>query len=186
MGLDLAGNTTGYAIFQGDRLVEPGRIVAPSRWPPIWRARHIAEALPDLLAEADAVFLEVPSHKRFGAERAGRRAGLGVYGLACGLLVAKTLEICTQMPDLSVWAVPAHWPAGKLKTKAQRGRLAKALYPGWNWIEGGGEDAADAACLVFWAMGRLCRGEQPGLQIGAGNDYLAGYSSAEQTARAAP
>lgn len=185
LGLDLGGKTTGYAIFQRDHLLEPGRIVAPSRWPAIWRARHIAEALPELLAKANTVFLEVPSHKRFGAERAGLRAGLGVYGMACGLLVAKILEICADIPRLSAWAIPAHWPAGKLKNKAQRARAVKTLYRGWNWEVGGGEDAIDAVCLVYHSIRCLKMGTLDGLQIGAGNDYRPGYSSAEISAKAA-
>ncbi len=137
MGLDLAGTCTGYAVFDGRDLVEPGRITAPKRWEPIWRARHIAEALPGLLAGVDRVFLEVPSAKRFQAERRGQRAGLAVYGMACGLLVAKTLDICAQMPALQAWAVPAHWPAGNARTKAQRTRIARHVEePDGSFVEG--------------------------------------------------
>lgn len=175
VGLDLAGTCAGYAVFEGCELVEPGRITAPKRWEAIWRACHIAEALPGLLADVDRVFLEVPSPKRFQAEREGRRASLAVYGMACGLLVAKTLEICAQMPALRAWAVPAHWPAGNARTKAQRARIARNLFPGWQWDADTGADAIDATCLVLWSLGQLQLQIAPGLPIGAGNAYKAGH-----------
>lgn len=176
VGLDLAGICTGYAVFEGRELVEPGRITAPKRWEPIWRARHIAEALPDLLAGADRVFLEVPSHKRFQAEREGRRAALGVYGMACGLLVAKTLEICAQTPTLRAWAIPAHWPAGNARTKAQRVRIARHLFPDWQWDADTGADAIDATCLVLYCLDHLTTYQtDPGMILGAGNNYQGGH-----------
>ena len=172
VGLDLAGTCTGYAVFEGRDLVEPGRITAPARWPPIWRARHIAEALPTLLAGVDRVFLEVPSAKRFQAERRGQRAALAVYGMACGLLVAKTLEICAQAPTMQAWAVPAHWPSGAAKTKVQRARIASYLFPGWDWAADRGADAIDATCLVLYCLDRLqTHKADPGMVLGAGNDY---------------
>lgn len=172
IGLDLAGTCTGYAVFEGRDLVEPGRITAPNRWEPIWRARHIAEALPDLLANVDRVFLEVPSAKRFQAERRGQRAGLAVYGMACGLLVAKTLEICAEIPTLCAWAVPAHWPHGNTKTKADRSRLVKLLFPGWEWAADTGADAIDATCLVLYCLDCLQMYQtDPGMVLGAGNNY---------------
>ena len=172
VGLDLAGTCTGYAVFEGRDLVEPGRITAPTRWEAIWRARHIAEALPGLLAGVDWVFLEVPSPKRFQAERQGKRASLAVYGMACGLLVAKTLDICASMPDLRAWAVPAHWPSGHAKTKAQRARIAMHLFPGWDWTADRGADAIDATCLVLYCLDRLQMYQSdPGMVLGAGNNY---------------
>lgn len=171
VGLDLAGTCTGYAVFEGRELVEPGRITAPARWESIWRARHIAEALPGLLAGADRVFLEVPSAKRFQAEREGRRAALAVYGMACGLLVAKTLEICAQTPTLRAWAVPAHWPSGHARTKGQRARIAMHLFPGWDWAADSGADAIDATCLVLHCLDSLTLQVDPGMILGAGNSY---------------
>jgi len=172
VGLDLAGTCTGYAVFEGRELVEPGRITAPKRWEPIWRARHIAEALPGLLAGVDRVFLEVPSAKRFKAEREGRRRGLGVYGMACGLLVAKTLEICAQTPTLRAWAVPGHWPSGNARTKAQRTRIARHIFPNWDWGADRGADAIDATCLVLYCLDLMTTYQtDPGLILGAGNNY---------------
>ena len=92
--------------------------------------------------------------------------------MACGLLVAKTLDICAQTPTLCAWAVPAHWPSGNVKTKAQRVRVVKHIFPGWDWSADRGADAIDAICLVLYCLDHLTTYQtDPGMILGAGSNY---------------
>lgn len=171
VGLDLASSSTGYAVYLGRALMDAGRITAPRALHPIWRARHIAESLPELLDGADLVFAEIPTARTFKAERAGLRAALGVYGLACGLLVARILDICTKSPGMAAWAIPAHWPTGRVKTKAQRRRVIGYLFPDFEWDDDKGTDAIDAASLVLYGLDQLQTYKcDPGCRLDIGPD----------------
>lgn len=159
LGIDPSSTRTGYAILTGlepEGLVEAGYL-APRRTrdAPLNRIDAMAEDLAQLIAECrpQAIIVEITSGK-VNKRHGGGGAGLGVHGMATGMLL-QTSRLHTQnlpQPAEVITVAENDWTDGK--PKAWRNGLLATLYPAYASRLGQdrGGDIGDAIGLARWWM----------------------------------
>lgn len=127
------------------------------------RAFSMAEQLDPLLAIADRVFIEIPGGQSHARERRKVVAGLPVYGMAVGVMLARLVAWLDRV-RAQAWAVSEmDWTDGQRKEKrAQRIRL---IFPDTNWAKDKGLDAADAVGVAWWGLSALNAHQTPGVAL---------------------
>jgi len=167
LALDPASKICGYALLDlrkdGVDLFEVGRLTSPKK-NALDRVRELAADLYDILilAEVENAVVEIPDGKVHASIR-GRAggAGLTVYGMAAGFLLA---QCDSALGSDAVHTVGQNAWTGGLSKDARARNIAR-LYPRHDWGPDGGHDAADAVGVGLWWAARF--GIEAGLRRGA-------------------
>jgi len=149
IALDPSSTATGYALFEGTRIHEAGLLKPKKNYAAIDRIQEMAYDLQQLVEEFQpgAAVLEIPS-KHVGKRHNGKGAGLAIYGVAVGYLLAVT----TSLVDHVLPVDAQEWTAsGK---KSDRVAVVKSLYPQYDPDGDPGSDVADAVSLGLWYLNR--------------------------------
>lgn len=161
IALDPSSTCVGYAVLTGlqpSDLVDGGLITAkPASLPPVARLRQFAADLELLLrehADAGLVAIEIPSgHVNHGRNR-GSGAGLTVYGMAVGYVLAHVeaaMVACMGKETILCTAKETDWTGSQRKTT--RATLIAATYRGrYDRRSDPGLDVADAIGLARWVL----------------------------------
>lgn len=147
LALDPSLTCTGYAVLDGSRVIDGGRIrpTSPASTPAAERAREIAREALDVVrshAPVDVAVVETPAPQ---APDDRNRRGQADYGLCVGVIIGRLdaiagLEVVTARADA--------WTGGV--SKAKRAAAIAAVHPEYNPDRDGGMDVADAIGLADW------------------------------------
>lgn len=142
-----------------------GRLVPkPNRGPVTQRIISIAKQLRKIREEfawrTDKVhiLIELPSKHVNPYRHGGGGSGLANYGLICGALWREYSIFSENRSTLTVTDIGAEeWLKGAYQRAKNRKLIAKHHFPEYDPAKDKGGDAADACCLIIWAMkfGRL-------------------------------
>lgn len=172
LGIDPSSTRTGYAVLDGGgaagmggtgipRLVEGGYLTPKCQDDPaIQRIEQMGADLLDLVKEQelDAVVLEITCGK-VGRRHKGGGAGLGVYGMAVGVIYGMLLALRAMTdPPVSGWGLCAVyenvWTGGVPKGRRQQG--IAVMFPEYaaGFAKDPRADVADAIGVALWFMER--------------------------------
>jgi len=168
LALDPSSSITGYAILNGETIVEAGRIRGKSKAAPIARVLAMRGELIEILHEHDpkAVVIELPLEKQY-TRHPERKSGMAVWAGAAWALWAFAYEwafekastndayrteLGTAPANPLLYPVPNTWTAGS--TKDERKLKVSLLWPPYKTARDEGGDIADAICLGLWWAGQ--------------------------------
>lgn len=148
LAIDPSSTCTGFAVLTGPEvLVEAGRLT-PGRQtaPAIIRIATMREELIHLIIEKtpNQIIIEIPSAHVSGRIRMPKQGkGMGVYGMAAGVLWATAVSLCqTATVDERTWT--------GCRKKEVRAREIAAIFPAYRKIKDPGLNIADAIGIGRW------------------------------------
>ena len=150
LSLDPSSTCTGYAVFDGRRIVESGCIRVKQRCGAELRIANICNDVADLVADHAPLHIIVETPPR--TPRAARRSSitLPIYGWAVGAVWATCRE-CSEHA-VGIHCIPGDEWIGR-QSKAQRLQRVRLLYKSLVLTEKD-HDAVDAIALGVWWLDR--------------------------------
>lgn len=146
LSLDPSSKCVGYAIGDGDRLIECGKL-KPIKGDAIARIRSIRDDIKQILKleKPDCLVIEKPSPQ---APSGRNNSGQATYGMAVGLVIDQCFEYQDQTNAKIITVSPDVW-TNRVKKERRQAAIAYK-YQQYNPSQDKGGDVSDAIGLLEW------------------------------------